>query len=218
MSFSLTDTILKTIPNLPWLEIAAQAWHLSRKLWQGLADEGLYEVLSYESRLVLQDEFGRHAQFSKREKVRYQQNHIIAYQDHAWGDGEILQDYTCTPGVVVDCYRPGQRTFLLISLREAKKRGDEDEFQMEWGIKNGFKRNHELWETEIRHRTKQMTIQLVFPGARPPKRVWVSEVLHRRRHLLSDENKVVLFDGSIQISWHNSKPRLNERYQFHWEW
>lgn len=123
-----SDVVIKTAVNIPWLDVAAKSWQVARKLWHGLADEGMYEVLEYESRLELKDKHGRTAQFSKREKVRYRQNNILAYQDHAWGDGQILQDYQCTPGVVVDRYRSGHQIFLLISLREVKRRGDEDEF------------------------------------------------------------------------------------------
>ena len=156
-----TNDVLNSLAKLPWLEIAAETWKLAKKLWRGLADEGIYEVLEYESRLELKDRNGRIAQFSKREKVRYLQNNILAYQDHAWGDGEILLDYKCTPGKVVDQYRPGQKTFLLIWLRSVKKRGDVDEFRMEWGIREGFSRKHELWETEVRHRTQKMQVSQV---------------------------------------------------------
>ncbi len=204
--------------NLPWLEVMAQALKLGRKLWQGLADEGIYEVLEYESRLELKSRNGRSAQFSKREKVRYRQNNIIAYQDHAWGDGEILLDYQCTPGAVVDKYQPGQKILLLISLREAKKRGDEDEFHISWGIKDGFIRKHELWETEVRHKTQRLKIQLLFPKSRLPQRVWVEEILQRKRLPLTGNHMEVLPDGRFLITWQTSKPKLNERYQFHWEW
>jgi hypothetical protein len=30
------------------------------------------------------------------------QDNVIAYQDQAWGDGEILLNYRCTPGTPVD--------------------------------------------------------------------------------------------------------------------
>ncbi len=213
-----TNDVLNSLARLPWLEIAAETWKLAKKLWRGLADEGIYEVLEYESRLELKDRNGRIAQFSKREKVRYLQNNILAYQDHAWGDGEILQDYKCTPGKVVDQYRPGQKTFLLISLRSVKKRGDVDEFRMAWGIREGFARKHELWETEVRHRTQKMQVTVVFPKSRLPKRVWVEEVLHRRQHRLGEDARVMLPDERLQVTWQLDKPQLNERYQIHWEW
>lgn len=76
--------------GLPWLETLAQLWKLGRRILRGLAEEGMYEVLEYESTLELQDRHGKRAIFRKREKVRYLQNNIIAYQDQAWADGEIL--------------------------------------------------------------------------------------------------------------------------------
>lgn len=178
----------------------------------------MYEVLEYESVLDLKDEHGRFAQFCKREKVRYLQNNIIAYQDHAWGDGEILLDYLCTPGVVVDRYRPGQKTFLLISLRQVKKRGDVDVFNIQWGMRDGFVRTHELWETEVRQRTERMKIQVVFPKARPPHRVWIEEALNKARFDIQGGQLLRLPNDRFQLTHELRKPRVNERYQLHWEW
>jgi hypothetical protein len=50
----------------------------------GPADEGMYEVLEYESTLELLDRQGKRARFGKRQKVRYLQNNIITYQDQGW--------------------------------------------------------------------------------------------------------------------------------------
>ena len=214
----LPESVIQGLLKLPWLEIVAKVWQVVRKLWRGLADEGMYEVLAYESCLELKSRNGRSAQFTKREKVKYRQDNIIAYQDHAWGDGEILLDYKCRPGVVADRYRPGQKIFLLISLREVKQRGDVDIFHIEWGIKDGFIRDHELWETEVRHKTRRLKIEFVFPRSRPPQRVWIEEMLQRKRRPLNSTHKTVLPDGRIKVSWQTHHPKLNERYQFHWEW
>src|SRR5512143_603929 len=147
----------------------AQAWKLGRKFMRGLADEGMYEVLEYETTLELRDKRGENALLSKREKVRYRQNNIIAFQDQAWADGEILIDYRCTPGVPVDRYRPGRQTYILISLRDVKNRGDLDEFNIRWGIRHGFTRPTELWETVVSHRTKRLKVQVIFPRKRLPQ-------------------------------------------------
>jgi hypothetical protein len=157
--------------SLPWLEIVAELWKAIRALSRGLADEGMYKVLAYESVLEIKDTEGQRAQFHKRERVKYLQDNIIAYQDQAWGDGDILLNYRCRPGHVVDRYRPGQKTYLLISLRENKSRGDVDEFHIKWQIQDGFTRDVEQWETEVSHRTKHLELRLIFPQARPPIRL-----------------------------------------------
>ena len=200
------------------MDILAEIWRLARHLWQGLADEGMYEVLEYESVLELKDAAGEQATFRKRELVRYRQNNIIAYQDHAWGDGKILIDYRCSPGVVVDRYRPGQKTFLLISLREPKRRDDLDEFHIAWKLEGAFRRTHELWETEVRHKTRQLKISIIFPKSRLPRRAWVQEQVRRRRQQLGPEAIRALVDGRWQLTWRSDRPRLNARYQVQWEW
>ena len=117
--------------GLPWLEIVAELWRFSRKLWRGLAHEGMYEVLEHEVTLELVDRKGKQALIRKRQKVRYLQNNIIAYQDQAWGDGQILVNYQCSPGIEADRYKAGHKTHILISLREVKERGEIDEFHIQ---------------------------------------------------------------------------------------
>ena len=114
-----------------------------RKVVQGWSYKGMYEVLEYEATLELEDPEGKRATFKKREKVRYLQDNVIAYQDQAWGDGEILVDYRCSPGTAVDRYRSGYKTYILISRREVKNKGNADEFNVEWGIRQGFLRHIE---------------------------------------------------------------------------
>ncbi|MGB6680262.1 MAG: hypothetical protein WBF08_02915, partial [Candidatus Bathyarchaeia archaeon] len=127
MSGESNATISRILPRammiilgLPWPEIVGEMWKAGRKMIRGLSNEGTYEVLDYETTLELLDHKGKQASLKKREKVRYLQNYILAYQDQAWGDGKILQDYRCTPGKPVDRYRTGYKTHILISRREVK--------------------------------------------------------------------------------------------------
>jgi len=210
--------LLAFLINPSLLEALAEAWKLGRKVLRGLANEGMYEVLEYESTLELRDKHGEHALVHKREKVRYLQNHIIAYQDEAWADGEILLNYRCTPGTPVDRYQPGRKTYILISLREVRNRGDVDVFNIEWGIKGGFVRSTELWETEINHRTRRLKVQLIFPEARVPLRASVVESTRQRTHSLGEDAQTQLPDGRWLITWETSRPRFHERYLLKWEW
>lgn len=188
------------------------------KIYKDFSQDGLYEVLEYESTLELLDKSGKKAKFQKREKIRYQQNNIIAYQDQAWGDGEILADYRCSPGVPVDQHRPGQKTYVLISLREVKNRDDIDEFNIEWGIKNGFSRKNEQWETDVMHPTKQLKIQIIFPKSRVPIRTMLIENNRQKTRKLGADYQYQLPDGRYMISWEKFKPRLHEKYIIAWSW
>ena len=89
---------------------------------------------------------------------------------------------------------------------------------MEWKMRDAFTRSQELWETQIRHQTKKMTMKTLFPRSRPPQNVWLFESLRRRKHQLGPEAKKRLHDGRWLVTWECDWPKLNERYQLHWEW
>ena len=196
------NRLMNVIQYLPWIEIFIDLWRVGSKAIRGLSVEGMYEVLEYESTLELKDLKGKQAFFRKREKVRYLQENIIAYQDQAWGDGRILQNYRCTPGTPVDIYRPGNKTYILVSLREVKNLENIDEFNIQWGIVNGFVRANEMWETEVRHRTKILKMRIIFPKGRPPLGVSLIENLRRRTSALDNKNITRLPDGRWQVQWH----------------
>jgi len=114
--------------------------------------------------------------------VRYLQDNVIAYQGQAWGDGEILLNYRCTPGTPVDRHRSGHKTYILVSRREVKNRGDGDEFNVEWGIRQGFLKKMGYWETHVTHRTRHLEINVIFPKSRPPRRTTLVESNRQRGH------------------------------------
>lgn len=209
--------VIITILGGSWIEHLATGLKIARKLRRGMADEGMYEVLEYETTLELENKQGSKAKLYKRQKVKYLQNNIIAYQDHGWGDGEILLDYKCSPGVEADRYRPAHKTFILISLREEKQKGDIDEFHIEWGMRDCFLRHTEQWGTKISHRTKNLKTYIIFPKSRPPIQAWTVEQLTNKKHLL-DQNTIQLPDGRWLVQWETAKPRLHENYIIKWEW
>jgi hypothetical protein len=221
--FSKPDGIpLPQIPDLavklPWNVLFEQGGKLLNFIAGQIQKRGLYEVLEYESTLELLDSSGKLARYSKRQQVRYLQNNIIAYQDQAWGDGEILVNYRCSPGVPVDRYKLGHKTLILISLREIKQLGDMDEFNIQWEMKNGFRQAQESWETEISHTTRKAKIQVIFPQDRPPTRAIFIEASRQLGKIALNENRRQLPDGRWQVTWEIHRPRLSERYILKWSW
>jgi hypothetical protein len=204
--------------GLSWFEILGEIWKHGRTLIQGLAREGMYEVIDYESTLELLDNKGKKAAFKKMMKVRYLQDETIAFQDFAWGDGEILLDYRTKPGWVVDQHRSGYKTYILLSLREVKNRGDIDNYMISWGIRNGFLTRDGYWSTEISHRMKQASVNFIFPKSRPPHKVLMEENNRRRATILDEKYWNKLSDGRWQVTWTVEKPNLYENYVIRWIW
>jgi hypothetical protein len=106
-----------------WIPSLLEPYREVRRFFKGKPNDGLYEVLEYDSVLELADPKGRTTLFKKRLRVKFLQDNIIAFQDHAWGDGDLLVDYRCSPGIEVDHYPEGDRWNALISLRETKSTG-----------------------------------------------------------------------------------------------
>lgn len=204
--------------GLPWFQIIGQVWKIGRKIIRGLSNEGIYEVLDYKCTLELLDSEGKNAIVQKREKVRYLQDNIIAYQDQAWGDGEILLDYHCSPGVLADQYQVGAKTYILISLRNVRNKGDIDEFNIDWKIQNGFPKHARFLATSINHKINKTTLQIIFPKDKPPLKASVFESNLQRRYDLGKDAYKTLPDGRHTVVWKNSKPRLYENYLLNWEW
>ena len=210
--------ITQSVLTSSWIRIAADAWRLGRQIIHGLSHDGMYEVLEYESSLELVDKTGKMAILRKRKKIRYLQNNIIAYQDYGWGDGQQFLDYQARPGIAVDRYKIGYKTYILLSLREVKNRGDVDEFFIQWKIKNGFLTNDGFWETDISSRIRHLKIGVVFPQSRPPHSVRIVENNVGRVRMFGTDSVRQLPDGKWQATWQISNPRLHEHYILRWDW
>jgi hypothetical protein len=191
---------------------------LFRKIVKIFSKKGMYEVLDFQTKLTLHDPEGKRATLTKYEKVRFLQDNIIAYQDQAWGDGRILQNYRCSPGIPVDFYRTGYKTYVLISLRTLKNKGDVSEFNFQWKMKDCFLKPTGFWGTDICHSTDHVKVQAVFPKSKPPKKVEVIEKNRRRTKVLGLNCIQQLPNDKWSLTWEQSHPTLYEQYILKWSW
>jgi hypothetical protein len=209
---------LPSIQNYLWADVFTRAWQIGREIIGGHRSEGIYEVLDYESTLEIHDVKGTRATFKKIKKLCYLQDNIIAFQDYAWGDGEILINYRTNRGKPVDWYRSGFKTYILLSLRDVKNKGDNDEFNIQWDIRRGFLKQDGYWGTDVSQRMKHLKINVIFPKARPPLRLTLEESNRRRTQTLGGESRKQLPDGRWLVAWETNTPRLFELYVLRWIW
>jgi hypothetical protein len=179
---------------------------------------GMYEILDYDSVLDLVDANGETAIFKRRQRVRFLQDHIIAFQDYAWGEGEIFAGYSCSPGRVVDRYREGDQWNVLISLRETKSAGDVIDFYTERTIKNGFTTADEWWQVEIRHQTRQFRLAIIFPAERRCRRALLIQRSKQQTTVLGPGHFTDRPDGRQVLTWETSKLKRFESYTIRWTW
>jgi hypothetical protein len=200
---------------LPWQKVFEGVWNsITRKL----VPEGVYEELDYEATLEIHDPKGIRATFHKHKKVRYLQDNIIAFQDYAWGDGEILINYRTSKGKPVDRYRSGFKTYILLSLREVRNRGEIDEFNIQWNIRRGFLTQDGYWGADVSQPTKHIKMNIIFPKSRPPLQLTIEENHSQRSRILGNDALKQLPDGRWMVTWETSDPRLYELYVLRWMW
>jgi hypothetical protein len=214
-------TILDKLSNLgisAWIPVILEVANLSKNLARKFQKSGIYQVLEHETKVTLHDIYGKHATVNKRQKVKFLQNNVIAFQDQAWGDGEVLLNYKCSPGVPSDIYRIEHKKVVLISLRKEYGIGDLEEFNIEWDIKNGFPAKVESWGTEIIHPTNHLKVTIIFPPTRPPTRAFIIQSNNRKYSNLNFDDILQLPDGRWQLKWENRHLNLNESYTLEWYW
>ena len=205
-----------TLPG--WLAILPDLYGALRRWVSQQRPEGMYEILDYDSTLELLDPKGETAIFKKRQRVKFLQDHIIAFEDYAWGDGQIFADYKCTPGKEVDRYQEGDRWNILISLRETKNRGDITDFYIERTVRRGFSEAEEWRQVEITHSTKRLRLAIIFPQARRCQRAILRQRSRNRTTVLGPEHFVDLPDGRQMLAWEIKKLRRFEVYTLEWKW
>jgi hypothetical protein len=209
--------VLFRLINSDWVALILQAWRLLRAITTEQAI-GLYEVLDFEHMLELCDTRGKKAIYHKRETVRFLQDFVTAYEDQAWGRGQVFADYKCSPGVPVDRYRDGHKYRVLISLREIKRRGDVMRINIDRTVRNGFMVTEGWSETDVSHRMKRLSIGVIFPKERRCRQMWLIEKNAGRVTSLEIARAELLPDGRQRIVWERKKPVLFETYALKWVW
>jgi hypothetical protein len=180
---------------------------------------GLFEILDYDSTLELCDEQGKTAIIHRWQKIRFLQNHVVAFQDFVWGgDGEQMANYKIAPGSVAKIYTEGKRWNVLSALDEVSSKGDVAAFYIERTIRNGFLQDTEWRETEIWKPTKRIRLAIVFPRDRQCKRAVLLERSADRSTALGTEHFRELPDGRQMLVWEKKRPRQAEVYTLKWEW
>lgn len=210
--------LLRRLLTQDWLGLLPDLYRAFRLWVKRSRNEGMYEIIDYDSTLELLDPKGKTAIFKRRQRVKFLQDHIIAFQDYAWGDGDIFAGYKCSPGVEVDRYREGDQWNILISLRETKNAGDVLDFYTERTIKEGFTSDEEWWQVEIRHHTKQFRLAVIFPASRHCQRAVLLHPSQNRTKVMNPEHFTTLPDGRQVLTWETNQLKRFDAYIIKWIW
>jgi TIR domain/Tetratricopeptide repeat len=132
-----------------------------------------YEIVEQDHEWDLVRPDGSLVLHRKRLRVRYL-NQAISVVDFAWGDGNLFAEYSCEPGRVVDQFVTDDRKlWVLISLGDVRRRGDEEVLTFRRAITDGFT-NPKEWIEADSLEGKHVSLKVVFPKGRPPEHVEVT--------------------------------------------
>lgn len=201
-----------------WLVLLFDVYQTLREWLVSKQPKGIYEILEYDATLELLDNTGHLATFHKRQKVRFLQNNTIAFEDYAWGEGEIFHAYSVAPGKAVDFYQESDRWNVLISLRETKHSGDVEDFRIDRTVIDGFTNSEEWQQVEIRHYTHKVTIGVIFPKDRHCRQAQIVRRSHKQATELGPEHFHHLPDGRQLVSWEIKKVQPLEIFTLRWQW
>ena len=194
--------------------VAVYAFHVQNECKE------IFEILDHFGQWEIQDPRGQSVVLTKRLKVRFLQNHVLAIDDPAWGDGQLFAEYSCQPGVDVDKFTAGHEWRTLISLREFRNKGDIEEFVIRRRIVGGFTNDDEWVAIETGRTRGPIRAEIIFPAERPP----VPEALKWERysdkqvHRLPEGALTYLKDGRPCVTFSLPQPRRGETYTIKWRW
>jgi hypothetical protein len=201
-----------------WLPVAVDLYQGLQQFAKHLFRDGPYEILEYDSVLELLDPRGELAIFKKRLRVKFLQDNITTFQDYAWGNGRVLLEYHCSPGIMADRYLEGGRWNVLISLRDSKGSGDVEEFYIERRLQHNFASGQAWWQISPQHTTRWAKVSIIFPSDRRCQRAVLIEPNPNHTTFLTDQHFADLPGGRQVLTWGSHDVKRYETYTLQWRW
>lgn len=95
-------------------------------------------------------------------------------RDLVWGDGVVFQRYAVTGARAVHARREGPKHVVWLGLPERPSKGERATVRSTRTIVDGFTEPDEYFELEVERPTRLLSLTLVFPESRPPRRASLS--------------------------------------------
>jgi len=179
--------------------------------------EGLYEILEYESKLELVDVHGRTARLTKRQRVKFLQDYVIAFQDYAWGEGNVLADYKCSPGFEADRYLEGIAGISSSRCARRNSAGMSRTCSSSENCATHSPRKRNGGKSKCRTARARQNSRSCSLRSGIAEAVIIERTRKRATHLAASNFKI-LADGQQLLSWETIEPRRFETYTLKWTW
>lgn len=183
---------------------------------------GIYEIVTSELEWDLTAADGREAFVTKKNKVRFIQNNVLAIPDYIWGDGSTKSEYSCNVGQKVAEFQEGAKTCVVIVLDRMYKRDEELELEIKRTVRDAFMGTREWIEVKPLAGTPELTLNVLWPAGRSAERAELTIENERRNRRsveqLGDDSFHWGPGGRQQITRHFARPSPDERIRIEWSW
>ena len=175
-----------------------------------------YENLRLDLVLDIQDEHGRRAVLTRRQRIRLRSGGDIVVRDLVWGDGAPLARYWVAGARRLSVQPEGSRRTVLLRMAQPATRGSVQTLQSRRLIKDGLRERTEYCEALVERPTGRLTMKVLFPDARPP----------RDAHLVTSPQRApsrqlrVRYgpEGRPYLAWRTTAPIQDTVYSLRWRW
>jgi hypothetical protein len=191
-------------------------------LWVRERYGGIYEILTSQLIWNLEAQDGSLARVTKRNRVRFIQNNVLAIPDYIWGDGAMSSDYTCTPGKKVAEHQEGAKNCVVIALDRMYKRDEELDIEIARTVRGAFTGKREWIEVKPVAGTPALSFMVIWPAGREPRDATVTIENERRNRrkvrALGDEQLAWHEGGRRKYAEHFDNPSSDEVIRVDWSW
>lgn len=175
-----------------------------------------YEIIDEQHEWDIVNPSGALVIHRKKMRLRFLQDNVATVYENIWGDGRCHWLH-CDPGVFVDEFKTAGKVFKLISLREIRGRGDEQDFAVSCEWRDAFTSEAEWVQVQTGHPTNTLTIRIIFPAGRPSRRVTVNRTSDPNARVLSVDHFEEV-SGRQVVTWSPNRPKAGETHTVRWVW
>lgn len=187
-------------------------------LYQRTQYDGPYQLLHHASVWELENPDGSSGCHTKRNKVSFNYPSVVV-QEQAWGDGqEHFEDYRAEHGELIATRTMGGREFAIILLEKVPARNERRTLVSHRRLINRFPSDKEWIQFEIPQRCPRLSMEVRFPGQRPPRDLQLISKTKRgeKARPVDGELEDVGNHKVFRLPDHN--PKRVHLYMLTWRW
>lgn len=153
----------------------------------------------------------------KNQSIRCLHGISTGYTESFYTDGRV-DSYVSAPGDISRIWKEAGRTYIETVYDKPLLSGDEINRHFECVMHDAFTEEIEFWEQMQHHPSSDITVRVMFPQQRPPKRYWVE---HRHGSILKQttlEAMLLVESNRPTIELTVNNPIFLHSYLLKWEW